>query len=151
MRLVKKTEEHAEARRTAGSLPGTKEKFILHILGGKGVVPCMYASDAAKAEANSQCTADKAKKSGWTFDKTCPVWICHGDDMPFSKSQAEAFQSQALRAIMSTNSVFSLFEDPEMMTLLGMARSLAPDILPSGKVVGGRLLNEAASTVDEKL
>ncbi|KAJ6600160.1 ribonuclease H-like domain-containing protein [Mycena sp. CBHHK59/15] len=71
--------------------------------------------------------------------------------MLFSKSQAEAFQSQALRAIMSTNSVFSLFEDPEMLTLLGMARSLAPGILPSGKVVGGRLLNEAATTVDEKL
>ncbi|KAJ7223699.1 ribonuclease H-like domain-containing protein [Mycena rebaudengoi] len=173
-RLVRKAEEHAEglaARKMAGSLPGTKDKFILHILGGKGTIACAYASDAAKAEASSRRTLGKAKQAAGPSAKharskssaeadnaTTQKKMKHemlktytGHDMPFSKSQAEAFESQALRAIISTNSAFSLFEDPEMLTLLGMARSLAPDILPSGKVVGGRLLNKAAATVDEKL
>ncbi|KAJ6607539.1 hypothetical protein B0H10DRAFT_548655 [Mycena sp. CBHHK59/15] len=32
-----------------------------------------------------------------------------------------------------------------------MMRSRAPDIIPSGKVIGGRLLDEAATIVDDKL
>lgn len=38
-----------------------------------------------------------------------------------------------------------------MLTLLGMMRSRAPEIIPSRKVIAGRLLDEAASTVDQKL
>ena len=71
--------------------------------------------------------------------------------MPFSSSEADAIESQALRAIVSTNSPFSLFEDPEMFTLFRMLRSRAPDLIPSAKVIGGRLLNEAAATVEDKL
>ncbi|KAF7372440.1 DUF659 domain-containing protein [Mycena venus] len=71
--------------------------------------------------------------------------------MPFCSSETDAIQAQALRAIVSTNSAFQLFEDPEMPTLFGMMRSAAPAIMPWGKVVGNRLLNEAANTVEERL
>lgn len=162
------------ARTVAGSIPGTKEKFILHILGGKGIPKCPYASDAAIAEATKQRAADKAAKnaapapgpskhsrsastaegSGSTAPKKLKsgkLVAYTGHDMPFSVSQASALQSQTLRAIISTNSAFRLFEDPEMLALFGMMGSCAPDILPSRKVVSECILNEAASIVEEKL
>jgi hypothetical protein len=71
--------------------------------------------------------------------------------MPFSTSEADAIQAQALRAIVSSNSPFGLFEDPEMLTLLGMLRSQAPGIIPTRKVLSGRLLDEASTTVHKKL
>ncbi|KAJ7222722.1 ribonuclease H-like domain-containing protein [Mycena rebaudengoi] len=171
---ARKQDDHAQARTVAGSIPGTKEKFILHILGGKGIPKCPYASDAAIAEATKQRATEKAAKnaasapgpskhgrsastaegSGSTAPKKLKsgkLVVYTGHDMPFSVSQASALQSQSLHAIISTNSAFRLFEDPEMLALFGMMRSCAPDILPSGKVVGERLLNEAASIVEEKL
>ncbi|KAJ7257399.1 ribonuclease H-like domain-containing protein [Mycena rebaudengoi] len=171
---ARKKDDHAQARTVAGLIPGTKEKFIRLILGGKGIPKCPYASDAAIAEATKQRDGDKAAKnaaplpgpskhgrsasmaegSGSTAPKKLKsgkLVTYTGHDMPFSVSQASALQSQALRAIISTNSAFRLFEDPEMLALFGMMRSCAPDILPSGKVVGERLLNEAASIVEEKL
>ena len=38
-----------------------------------------------------------------------------------------------------------------MVKLFWMMRSAAPEILPSGKVVGGKLLNDAAAKVESKL
>ncbi|KAJ7077492.1 ribonuclease H-like domain-containing protein [Mycena epipterygia] len=108
-----------------------------------GAPSTKHARSASTAE-SKDATAPKKHKQ--TMLKTYT-----GQDMPFSSSEAEAIESQALRAIVSTNSPFGLFEDPEMLTLFGMLRSRAPDIIPSGKVIGGRLLNEAAATVEDKL
>jgi hypothetical protein len=55
--------------------------------------------------------------------------------VPFSTSETDAIQVQALRAIVSSNSPFGLFEDPEMLTLLGMLRSQTPIIIPTRKVL----------------
>lgn len=72
-------------------------------------------------------------------------------DCPFTVEQKAAIQAQAERAIISTNSSFRLFEDSEIQTLFGMLRTEAPKILPSRKVVGGRLLNEAAAAAKAKI
>ncbi|KAJ7653902.1 ribonuclease H-like domain-containing protein [Mycena polygramma] len=73
------------------------------------------------------------------------------NDMPFGPAEKDAFQAQALRAVISSGSPFQLFEDPEMKILLGMLRTTAPDVIPTGKVIGGRLLNEAAEDVERVL
>ncbi|KAJ6561343.1 ribonuclease H-like domain-containing protein [Mycena sp. CBHHK59/15] len=65
--------------------------------------------------------------------------------------EKDALQKQALRAIISSGSPFGLFEDPEMQILFGMIRTTAPGILPTGKVVGGRLLNGAAEDIELRL
>jgi hypothetical protein len=71
-----------------------------------------------------------------------------GIDMPFSESEKDAFQAQSLRAVISANWSFRSFENPEVVKLFWMMRSAAPEILPSGKVVGGKLLNDAAAKVE---
>ncbi|KAF9060875.1 hypothetical protein BDP27DRAFT_1370138 [Rhodocollybia butyracea] len=67
----------------------------------------------------------------------------NGLDMPFSTNEASAVQAQALHAIVSTKSPETLFEDVEMLKLFGMLRKEAPAVIPSAKVIGGRLLNDA--------
>ena len=74
-----------------------------------------------------------------------------GVDMPFSESEKDAIQAQSLRAVISANWSFRSFENPEVVKLFWMMRSAAPEILPSGKVVGGKLLNDAAAKVESKL
>ncbi|KAJ6595401.1 hypothetical protein B0H10DRAFT_2232831 [Mycena sp. CBHHK59/15] len=73
------------------------------------------------------------------------------NELPFAADEADALQKQALRAVISTGSSFGLFEDPEMKILLGMLRTTAPDVIPTGKVVGGRLLDGAAEKIDLKI
>jgi hypothetical protein len=156
----------------AGPIRGEKSVFITHILGSsRASSGCAHAGAAATAEAKAQRAgaqasraaepATKHARSASTADSTdaalpkkfkqAMLRTYMGLDMPFSASEAEAIQAQALRAIVSTNSAFGLFEDPEMLTLIGMMRSLGPEILPSGKVVGGSLLNKSAAAVESKL
>jgi hypothetical protein len=71
--------------------------------------------------------------------------------MPFSPSEKDAIQAQALRATISANLAFKTFEDPEVIKLFWMMRTAAPEILPSAKVIGGRLLNGAAEIVEKKM
>ncbi|KAJ6563171.1 hypothetical protein B0H10DRAFT_1966265 [Mycena sp. CBHHK59/15] len=44
-----------------------------------------------------------------------------------------------------------LFEDPEMQILIGMIRTTAPAVLPTGMVAGGRLLDQVAADVELRL
>ena len=74
-----------------------------------------------------------------------------GIDMPFSPNETMAVQAQALRAAISANLPFQVYENPEMIKLFQMLRTAAPDIMPSAKMVGGRLLNDAAEIVELKL
>jgi hypothetical protein len=74
-----------------------------------------------------------------------------GVDMPFSESEKNAIQVQSLRAVISANWSFWSFKNPEVVKLFWIMRSAAPDILPSGKVVGGKLPNDAAAKVESKL
>ncbi|KAJ7578358.1 hypothetical protein C8J56DRAFT_1060472 [Mycena floridula] len=120
-----------------------KQAFIAHIIGGKGISPCKYASDAAKEEATCQRGETKAttaaqlvgpsKKHGRTnsdeaqaeADQNAPnkkekvtiltlVKAVTGERMPFTKQAKAAIQAQSLRAVISTNSSFALFEDPDV-------------------------------------
>jgi hypothetical protein len=74
-----------------------------------------------------------------------------GIDMPFSLNETDAIQAQALRATISANLLFQAFEDPEVVKLFWMMRMAAPSVLPSAKVIGGRLLNDAAAVVEKKM
>jgi len=71
--------------------------------------------------------------------------------MLFSSSEIAAVQAQALRAAISANLSFRVYEDPEVIKLFWMMRTAAPNILPSAKAVGGRLLNDAAEIVELKM
>ena len=74
-----------------------------------------------------------------------------GVDMPFSESEKDAIRAQSLRAVISANWSFRSFENPEVVKLFWMMCTAAPEILPSGKVIGGKLLNDAAAKVEYKL
>ncbi|KAJ7136219.1 ribonuclease H-like domain-containing protein [Mycena filopes] len=72
------------------------------------------------------------------------------NDMPFGADEKDAVQKQALRAVVSSGTPLQFFEDTEVKILFGMLRTTAPEILPTAKVVGGRLLDSAAADVDAK-
>ncbi|KAJ6623006.1 hypothetical protein B0H10DRAFT_1944303 [Mycena sp. CBHHK59/15] len=73
------------------------------------------------------------------------------NDMPYSDSEAAVLQHQALHAIVSGGFPLNAFEDQEMLILFGMLHTTAPAIMPTGKVVGGRLLTSAAAEVEDKV
>ncbi|KAK7042800.1 ribonuclease H-like domain-containing protein [Favolaschia claudopus] len=77
--------------------------------------------------------------------------VFDGINAPFSPAAAEGFKAQALRATISAGLAFSVWEDAEVQELFRLARTTAPELLPSGKVNGGRLLNEAAESVEAKV
>ncbi|KAF5320041.1 hypothetical protein D9758_018325 [Tetrapyrgos nigripes] len=72
-------------------------------------------------------------------------------DMLLSNSEVEAIQQQALHAVVSTSSKEGLFEDVEMLKLIGMLRKEAVAIMLTARVLGGRLLDNEAKRVDKKL
>ncbi|KAJ7787295.1 hypothetical protein B0H14DRAFT_2304085, partial [Mycena olivaceomarginata] len=159
------------ARELAGAIRGEKGVFITHILGSRTTSACPHASKAAQTEAKAQREGAQAAKAAapsrkrarspstaGSVDVTAQKKIKQtmlrtytGNDMPFSAAEVDAIEAQALRAIISSNSPFRLFEDPEMLTLFGMMRSQGPQILPSAKVIGGRLFNEGSESVEAKL
>ncbi|KAJ7864016.1 ribonuclease H-like domain-containing protein [Mycena leptocephala] len=138
--------------------------WIAHILGGR--TACPNASVEAKAEATAQrkeaSEAKEVKKHprSDTPDPTEPkvkkrqtqstLTTYRRNDMPYAAPEIAAVQRQALRAIVSGGLPLGAFREPEMLVLFGMLRSTAPEIMPTGKVVGGRLLNDAAEEVELK-
>lgn len=163
-----------------GDVNGVKESMIAHIIGGRGVAACPHASAEAVAEATRQREAIQAQKREKTVVQKRPrelpppptrgaveivnkkirldsdtlggqFRLYNGHDMPFSEDQSNEIQKQALRAVIATNISFSTLRHFEFLKLFGMLRSAAPEIIPSNKVLGGRLLNEAADSVDEKM
>lgn len=71
--------------------------------------------------------------------------------MPFTKEETAAIEAQTLKAVISANLPFRAMENPEMKKLFGMLRTAAPAIIPSRKVIAGRLLNDAAAIVSKKI
>ncbi|KAJ6570793.1 hypothetical protein B0H10DRAFT_2352304 [Mycena sp. CBHHK59/15] len=92
-----------------------------------------------------------AAKKRQAAQSTLTAMSFRRNDMPYGEAEADAFQKQALRAIISGGLPLSAFEDHEMKVLFGMMRTTAPAFMPSGKVAGGRLLNAAADRVDAVL
>ncbi|KAJ6629071.1 ribonuclease H-like domain-containing protein [Mycena sp. CBHHK59/15] len=154
------------AKGNCGNTRGEKHAWIAHILGGK--TPCPYASAEATAEATLQKTGSgSSQKRQRTESNSTPADVSEPppkkkqstltgltfrrNDMPFGAEEKAAFQKQALRAIVSSGAPLQLFEDPEMKILFGMLRTTAPGIIPTAKVVGGRLLDAEAAEVEEKI
>lgn len=156
----------------AGSVRGEKSAFIVHLIGNRVKAACPHASDEAKATATEQRDAkvtagepaagkkhsrsqsaatQAAESSSGPHTKKLRQAILKtykGNDIPFSKEQTEAIKAQALRAVISANLPFCALENPEMLTLFWMMRTAAPEIIPSAKVIGGRLLAAAAKTAE---
>jgi hypothetical protein len=148
-----------------GHVISVKSSWIAHILGGK--TACPNASVEAKAEATAQrketSDAKELKKHprSATPDPTEPLPKKHQtqsklvtyrrNDMPFGAPEIAAVQRQALRAIVSGGLPLGAFREPEMLILFSMFRSTAPEVMPTGKVIGGRLLNEAAEEVEVRI
>jgi hypothetical protein len=149
-----------------------------HILGGKGIDACIHASDNAKAEAEIQREAlqktkpaknsigsnkrpaaesdtpdnlnkGPSKKAKVMTQGKLTVYNAH--NMPFNQHEISAIKAQSLRAAISANLPFRVFEDPEVRKMLEMFRKGAANVLPSGKVLSGRLLDDAATGVDKDL
>lgn len=102
------------------------------------------ASSSTQKRPRSDSVTHPAQKKS----KQAPLKTFRGVDMPFSKEETAAVEAQVLRAVVSANLSFRAMENPEMLKLFGMLRTAAPEIIPSRKVIGGRLLNEAASVVN---
>ncbi|KAJ6576288.1 ribonuclease H-like domain-containing protein [Mycena sp. CBHHK59/15] len=144
-----------------GSVLSKKDSWIAHLIGGK--TACQYASAEAKADATAQRIASKKRAEPDTAGGTEPPHKKQQQDatpiqstltgfrrneMPYGEAEKAAIKSQALRAIVSGGLPLGTFEDHEMRLLIGMFRTTAPAILPTGKVAGGRLLKAAAADVE---
>ncbi|KAJ7664159.1 hypothetical protein B0H17DRAFT_1211425 [Mycena rosella] len=132
-----------------------------------GIPACLYTSAEAKAEAAKQRVETKAKRdhpdtavaAGPSFKKhklqlEVDQAVLKGfrrNEMPYSPAEKDLFQQQSLHAIVSGGLPLRAFEEPEMKILFGMMRTTAPGVMPTGKVVGGCLLNAAASDVEMKI
>jgi hypothetical protein len=74
--------------------------------------------------------------------------VVQGMEADFTSEEKAAIQAQAERAVISANLKFSVFEEPEVIEFCCMLRAKAYTILPSGKVVGGTLLEQCTNGVD---
>jgi hypothetical protein len=77
--------------------------------------------------------------------------VFSGRDQPFTRAETDALQAQALRATVSAGLPFRVWENPEVVKFVDMLRSAGPAILPSRKIIAGRLLDEAAEKVEVKV
>ncbi|THU96573.1 hypothetical protein K435DRAFT_858444 [Dendrothele bispora CBS 962.96] len=159
------------------SVRGEKLAFITHILGShreKNAQGCPYACNEAKMEAQRQrdgqgnapthnkTTTLKRHISTTISDtpvstpaskklKQAQLKTYNALEMPFSDAEIKAIQAQALRAQVLSKAPEIFFEDPEVLKLLGMLRKGAVSIMPTAKVLGGHLLDDAAAQVERKL
>ena len=161
----------------AGSVLGEKRAMIAHILGGER--PCRYASTTGVSKAKQLWKDIQAKKGkgkreresdgeeGGDRSEPAPSWkrkaidraekhqqklkTYKGINIPFSDEETEQIHAQFLRATLSANLPFSWVEDPKIIKLFTMFRSRAGDVIPSRKVVGGRLLKEEHERVENEL
>ncbi|KAJ6603705.1 hypothetical protein B0H10DRAFT_1957768 [Mycena sp. CBHHK59/15] len=166
--LTQDTAAFKAACQAVGNTHREKHAWIAHILGGK--TPCPYALAEAMAEATLQKTGSgSSQKQQWTESNSTPADVSEPplkkkqtqstlagltfcrNDMPFGAEEKAVFQKQALRVIVLLGAPLQLFKDPEMKILFGMLRTTAPGVIPTAKVVGGRLLNAEAAEVEEKI
>ncbi|KAJ6600935.1 ribonuclease H-like domain-containing protein [Mycena sp. CBHHK59/15] len=155
--IVMQGQAFKDACTAVGSVLSKKDSWIAHLIGGK------TASAEAKADATAQRIASKKRAEPDTAGGTEPPHKKQQQDatpiqstltgfrrneMPYGEAEKAAIESHALRAIVSGGLPLGAFEDHEMRLLIGMFRTTAPAILPTGKVAGGRLLKAAAADVE---
>ncbi|KAJ6610935.1 hypothetical protein B0H10DRAFT_1953428 [Mycena sp. CBHHK59/15] len=136
-----------------------KGPWIAHILGGR--TTCPNASVEAKAEATAQrkeaSEAKEVKKHprSDTPDPTEPKAKKHQTQSTLTTYQRNNMLCSATAGapshrVVSGGLPLRAFREPEMLVLFGMLHLTAPEIMPTGKVVGGRLLDDAAEEVELK-
>ncbi|KAJ7625146.1 hypothetical protein B0H17DRAFT_1151269 [Mycena rosella] len=74
--------------------------------------------------------------------------VSAGRNQPFTIAEVDEIRAQALRATVSARIPFHARENRELKKLFGLLWTAAPDIMPSRKVIAGRLLNEATEMVE---
>jgi hypothetical protein len=141
---------------------GEKSAMIAHL------ISCPHASAAAKKVAK-QLKGEKSKDD--TDDDDAPsrkrkrvefvalekamqqteLKVFRGLNIPFNDAQSKIVRDQFLCATISANLPFRWTLDPEIIKLFLMFRSTATDIMPSNKVISGRLLDEAVARVDKEI
>ncbi|KAJ7092992.1 ribonuclease H-like domain-containing protein [Mycena belliarum] len=166
--VIVRSQAFHDACKAVGEVRGEKTAWIAHLIGGKGTAACSHASADVKAAAAAERAIIKAagkrprtdssagaepaakKRQPALEEGQAMLKTFQKNQMPYSPSEKAAFQHQSLRAIVSGGLPLGAFEDLEMKILFGMMRTTAPAIMPTGKVIGGRLLNSAAHDVEEK-
>ncbi|KAF7295822.1 DUF659 domain-containing protein [Mycena chlorophos] len=156
---------------------GYKPAWLAHILGGQGIQACVKCPEEARKEAkeldNRKRTGtalgkkaaekrkrtdeqqpiptDRPAKKSTTEDDIGPLdtFVFKGLDLPFSDFDKELIEIQAERAVVAGNLAEDIFTQPEMVQLFRLFRSRATDVLPSRRLIGGRLLDDAVKRVDK--
>ncbi|KAJ6618631.1 hypothetical protein B0H10DRAFT_2189463 [Mycena sp. CBHHK59/15] len=147
---------------------GDKGPIIGHLL-GNNPTPCPHASAAArkfakelKGEGKLKVAADDEDEEGLSRKRKraefklveknmqqTQLKVFKGLNIPFSDAQAETVRTQFLRATISANLPFRWTVDPEIIKLFLMFRSTATEVIPTDKVISGRLLDEEVAKVDK--
>ncbi|KAJ7678395.1 hypothetical protein B0H17DRAFT_1206849 [Mycena rosella] len=97
------------------------------------------ASSARPSKKRKQIVAVKK------FMIQTPLKVFKGITILFSESQMERIQTQFLHATISANIPFQWVANPEVIALFMMFRSAAGKVIPSRKVLSGRLLKQETS------
>ncbi|KAK7451264.1 hypothetical protein VKT23_012604 [Stygiomarasmius scandens] len=153
--------------------------MIAHILGGQK--PCKYASKEAQDTAKQmrrkeqskvakraadedsgdegdkepKSTEPKPSKKRKVLDKVethqTKLKVFKGINIPFTEEQKQVIHAQFLRASVSAKLPLLWTEDPEVIKLFMMFRSMACDVIPSQKVLANRLLLEEYERIEKEL
>jgi hypothetical protein len=160
----------------AGFVRGEKTAMIAHLV---GKTKCPHASkdarkaaikirdenkrkkdEAGESEADNESDSDgqvKKKQRTGVFGavqrqmKQTELKVFKGIEIPFSEKEVAMVRQQVLRATISANLPFQWIENPEVIKLFTMFRSVAPEILPGRQTISGTLLNDASETVEETM
>ncbi|PBK94194.1 hypothetical protein ARMGADRAFT_1098847 [Armillaria gallica] len=155
---------------TIGHLHGERSALRTHLL------KCNNASVEGKAAAKQDRNLQKKQKaddsdaddesadgSTWPTKKQhlfvnikkamkqSELKVYQGIDIPFTDEQKEEIYRRFCRATISANLPCRWVEDPEIIKLLLVFRSRADSVIPSRKVLSGRLLDREYDRVQEEL
>jgi hypothetical protein len=112
------------------------------------IVASAICSTCARSSSNTSISKQPPKK---LKEAIISPHIYEGLDIPFSAGQADVIKAQCLHALISTGTSFCFFEDLEVQELFKMVRTAAPAILPTGKSISRKLLNDASREVEVEL
>lgn len=149
---------------------GEKKLWVAHVLGGQGIVACPNASVVVKTDAVAADTHKSTNNTqDWSSQKhtrdrdsnqlaskkqkqsTIENKVYKGLSIPFSQCKTKSVHAQLECVVIACNLAENFFLHPEVQTLFTMFCSAALEVFPSGKLIGGRLLDEAARNVDERV
>ncbi|KAF5350732.1 hypothetical protein D9757_012594 [Collybiopsis confluens] len=163
----------------AGSVLGEKNAMIAHILGGEKPCRYASNAATVTAKVLRKRIQDtrrkgKRERDGSSGDDEGPGDISEpapskrrravdrvekhqtkrkvfkGISIPFSDEEEKTIHTQFTRATISANLPFQWVEDPEIIKLFSMFRSCAGNVIPSSKVLAGRLLQEEERVGEEQ-